>query len=58
MDVYRMIVGAVVLVAGLAWAALTILAAFDGAPDGPLWGWGPLIAAIILAAAGVAILLL
>jgi len=57
MDVYRMIVGAVVLVAGLAWMAVTILNAFGGAPDGPLWGWGPLLGALGIVVAGVLILI-
>ena len=51
-----MIVGGVLLTGGLGWAAVTILSAFEGAPDGPLWGWGPLISALIIIAAGAGIL--
>ena len=57
MDVYRIIVGVVLLVAGLAWAAVTILNALGGAPDGPLWGWGPLVGALGIVVAGVLILI-
>ena len=45
------------LIVGLGWVALRILGAFAGEPDGPLWGYGPILAGLGIAVAGVLILI-
>ena len=57
MDPYRIIVAVLLLAAGFVWSGLVILDAFDGASDGPLWGWGPLIAGLGVIVAGVLVLI-
>ena len=52
--VSRIILGLILLLGGLGYAALRLLADMDGDPDqGPLAGWGPLIAALGIAVLGV-----
>lgn len=57
MDVYRLIVGAVLLLAGIGWIVIRILGAFAGEPDGPLYGYGPIFTGLGIAAAGAFILI-
>ena len=57
MDIYRLIVGVVLLLAGLGYIVVRILGAISGEPDGPLWGYGPILAGLGIAVVGVLILI-
>lgn len=56
--VSRIILGLILLLGGLGYAALRLLADMDGDPDqGPLAGWGPLLAGLGIAVLGVIVLI-
>lgn len=56
--VSRIVLGLILLLGGLVYAGYRILADIDGDPDeGPLAGWGPLIAGLDIAVLGVIVLI-
>ena len=56
--VSRIIFGILLILGGLAWIAYRILGAFAGDPnEGPLGGWGPVFAGLVVAALGVIVLI-
>jgi len=56
--VSRIILGVLLIIFGLGYAVLRVLADIDGDPnEGPLGGWAPLIAGVTLAALGAIVLI-
>jgi hypothetical protein len=57
MDIWRLIVGVVLVLIGLGWTAVIILLALDGDEgDGPFGGWLYLLIGLAIAIAGVFII--
>lgn len=55
---FRILVGIVLVLGGLGYVGVRILGAISGMPDGPLLGWGPILAGLGVAAGGVFVLCL
>ena len=56
--VSRIILGLILLLGGLGYTALRILADIDGDPDeGPLGGWVPVLSGLGIAVLGVIVLI-
>jgi hypothetical protein len=54
MDIWRIIVGAVLILIGIGWTGLRVMLGFAGDPDeGPLGGWLYLVLGLAIAIAGV-----
>lgn len=59
-NISRIIFGVLLILAGLAWIAYTLLDAFAGDPaanEGPLGGWLPVIGGLVISGLGVIVLI-